>query len=307
MGVIFFSVLSLVGFPTMGLSGELPDIETAQDTINLARLTTEYLQAVEAKKDPPYKIEIIKKILKLDPGSVTFWFYLGVQQKMIYEFNAAVDAFSKSLDLSSESSARPIVQIYDYLGYCFHTLGYYKEELEVYDAGMVHYPEHPALIGRKAICYYALGKIRSADQLLSAFQSYWEDIGRSESEILYSLGKLFIETDDVKAERFFRSALQTDPENIEIQASLAKVLISMGVRMEEAMDILEKALKFDPEDPVLLHLYGWGYFRLEQYSLAYDYLFRAEELYPYYNHNLNLHLDKSVEILSIKLDRPEDR
>jgi tetratricopeptide (TPR) repeat protein len=267
----------------------------------IAEFTTEYFRALESKENPQEVIEIINKILDLDPRSATFWFYLGIQYKLLYEFRPAADAFEKSLELMEGSPARPAVQIYEYLGNCYHSLGYFRKEGRVYEAGRIHYPDHPVLIGRQAICYYAQGKIRDADRLLTDYQAYWIDKGRSESEIHHNLGILFHETDDMKAERYFRSALDLDPGNIGIQASLARVLIANGVRMEEAMKILREALEEEPENPELLHLYGWGYFRLEEYTLARDYLLKAEELYPGYNHNLTIHLEKSVEIISIKL------
>ena len=275
----------------------------SQDTITLTELTTEYFKVVSTSKDPYEIIGIIKEILKLDPGSGTFWFYLGVQYRLLYEFNAAIEAFRESLNLSAETSDRPIIQVYDYLGNCYHMTGFYKQELQVYESGRVHYPEHPMLIGRQAICYYSLGKIRDADRLLTEYQAYWENQGRSEADILHNIGKLFLDTDNLKAERYFRSALKIDPDHIEKQSSLARVLITMGVRMEEAMDILEAAIEVDSGNPILLHMYGWGYFRMEEYSLAQEYLAEAEKLYNDYNHNLKIHLDKTKEILSIKLLR----
>jgi len=260
-----------------------------------------YFKAVKTSKDPNEIIGIINEILTIDPGSATFCFYLGVQHRLLYQFNEAIEAFKRSLELYEKSSDRPIIQVYDYLGNCYHITGYYKEELNVYDSGRIYYPGHPVLIGRQAICYYSLGKIRDADRLLTEYREYWENQGRSEADILHNIGILFLDTDNLKAERYFRSALKLDPDHIEKQASLARVLITMGVRMEEAMEILEAALKSEPGNPTLLHMYGWGFFRMEEYSLAKEYLAEAERLYPEYNHNLKLHLDKVEEILSIKL------
>ena len=271
-----------------------------QDTLTLPELRTEYFKAVSTSKDPNEQIGIINEILKLDPGSGTFWFYLGVQHRLLYEFSAAIEAFQKSLDLSTESSDRPIIQVYDYLGNCYHMTGLFKDELQLYDSGRIYYPDHPVLIGRQAICYYSMGKIRDADRLLNEYQEYWENQGRSEADILHNMGKLFLDTDNLKAERYFRSALKLDPDDIEKQSSLARVLITMGIRMEEAMEILEAALEVEPGNPTLLHMYGWGFFRMEEYSLANEYLTEAERLYPEYNHNLKLHLDKVEEILSLK-------
>ncbi|MCK5464261.1 MAG: hypothetical protein KAI95_14635, partial [Bacteroidales bacterium] len=95
----------------------------ARDTLTLSELTTEYFKAVSTSKDPNEIIAIIHEILRLDPGSSTFWFYLGVQFKSLYQFSEAIDAFQKSLELSAEASDRPIIQVYDYLGNCSHMTG----------------------------------------------------------------------------------------------------------------------------------------------------------------------------------------
>jgi tetratricopeptide (TPR) repeat protein len=266
-------------------------------------LTTEYFRALNTNKNPHEIIDIIKKILIIDPNLGTFWFNLGIQYKLIHEFGKAIEAFERSLDLSAESSDRPIIQVYDYMGHCYHRLGLYKEELQLYDSGLVHYPDHPLLIGRQAICYYSMGKIREAGKLFDKYQAYWLSQDRNEADILHSIGLLYLDTDNRKAERYFRNALKLDPGAIEKQSSLARVLITMGVRMNEAMEVLETAMEAEPDNPTLLHLYGWGYFRMEEYSLAKEYLSMADSLSPEYNHSLKLHLDKAEEILSIKLFR----
>ena len=108
------SVLSLVSSQLKSSTGGQSSVTLTQDTSILTRLTTEYFKAVHSRQNPSEIIDIIEQILDHDPGSSTFWFYLGLQQKLLYEFNPAIDAFLKSMEISAASSVPPVVQVYDY-------------------------------------------------------------------------------------------------------------------------------------------------------------------------------------------------
>jgi tetratricopeptide (TPR) repeat protein len=267
-------------------------------TVSLSQLITEYIVAENSGSNPVEMIGIIDEILSLDPESGIFWFYLGNQRQALNEYQLAIDAYRKSFQCYAESSTRPPVQLFEYMGYCHHMLGYYRQEMKVYLEGRSRYPDNPALIGRQAVCFYSLGNSREADKLLEQYHSYWKNKGVAEADILHSLGLLFMDSKNLKAERYFRKALELDPEDPEKQLSLARVLITRRIRVGEAMDILTDLYKSEPDNPLVLHIYGWGWFVLEDYARALEYFQAADSLYTEYNHHLNLHLKMSERFLA---------
>jgi uncharacterized protein HemY len=49
---------------------------------------------------------------------------------------------------------------------------------------------------------------------------------------------------------------------------------------QEAIELLEKALKLEPEDPFILDSMGWAMFKAKRYAEAVDYLRRAFGIRP---------------------------
>ncbi len=270
-----------------------------QDTI-LLRLTTEYIQGIYNKRNPEELIEIINEILKIDSISIAFWFNLGEQFFSLHQFDQAIKAYEKNLDLTGKMARKPTILLYEHLGYCYHHYSKYNEEFTLYDCGLEEYPGHPSLIGRKAVCVYSMGKTKKMNILIDQYITILKNKEISESDILYSLGILFLESDNLKAENYFRDALKLNPDNVTKKGALAHILVFYKVStrsIQEAMILLEDVLQKESLNPKFLHLQGLVYFRQERYVEAQEYLEKASNLYPEYNHPLQLQINQVNEIL----------
>jgi len=264
-------------------------------------LRTMYFKAAEEGEHPMVLIEIIDDILKLEPRSAIFWYYRGEQYQLMQDYENAIRSYEPCLELYGESGTKPMIQGFDNLGYCYLMQEENLKALKVYDSALVYYPIHPLIKGRKAVCNYAAGRPRAAGRLLAEYRDCWIHRGKRESDIFYDLGLLFMDIDNTRAERYFREALETDPGDIDKQASLARVMITSGIKVDEAISLLKTAMESEPDNPELLHLCGWGYLRLEEYSRARQYLVRADSLYKGYNHNLELQIQMAEKVLRHKL------
>jgi len=274
---------------------------TRDSTALKDELRTMYFKAAEEEKHPLELIQIIEDILKLEPRSAIFWYYRGEQFQLMQDYENAIRSYEPCLELYRVSGTKPMIQVFDNLGYCYLMQEENLKALKVYDSAMVYYPIHPLIKGRKAVSSYAAGRTRAAGRLLGEYRDYWLHVGKNESDILYNMGLLFLDLDNGRAERYFREALETDPGDIDKQASLARVMITSGIKVDEAIVILETAMESEPDNPEILHLCGWGYLRLEDYSRAREYLLRADSLYEGYHHNLELQLEQTERVLRHKL------
>ena len=80
---------------------------------------------------------------------------------------------------------------------------------------------------------------------------------------LYERQKLYDQ-----AEVEFRKALVLDPKNSMTLNYLGYMLADHGMKLQEALGMIKKAVEIDPQNYAYLDSLGWAYFKLGQYSQA---------------------------------------
>ncbi|GAA5444165.1 beta-barrel assembly-enhancing protease [Microbulbifer sp. NBRC 101763] len=99
-------------------------------------------------------------------------------------------------------------------------------------------------------------------------------------------------------EHDLRSLLERDPENATVLNALGYKLIDDDARLQEAFELISKALKLEPEDPAIIDSMGWVQYRLGNFSAAEKYLRQAMDKLP--DHEIAAHLG---EVLWVQGDR----
>jgi tetratricopeptide (TPR) repeat protein len=79
------------------------------------------------------------------------------------------------------------------------------------------------------------------------------------------------------AEEQFRKILDIDPNNSMTLNYLGYMLADRGVKLNEALTFIQKAVQLDPQNYAYLDSLGWVYFKLGQYPLAEENLRKASE------------------------------
>ena len=79
------------------------------------------------------------------------------------------------------------------------------------------------------------------------------------------------------AEEMFRKVLVGDPQNATALNYLGYMLADRGVKLEEALGLIKKAVDLDPSNGAYLDSLGWAYFRLGKYESAEDSLIKASQ------------------------------
>ncbi len=87
---------------------------------------------------------------------------------------------------------------------------------------------------------------------------------------IYERQKKFTE-----AERAFRKALDLESDNPAVMNYLGYMLADRGIKLDEAVNLIEKALNQDPTNGAYLDSLGWAYFRQNKLDLAEEYLKKA--------------------------------
>lgn len=108
-----------------------------------------------------------------------------------------------------------------------------------------------------------------------------EGMGTSEAEsevAWYLLGAIFERQEKYDAaEEFFKKVLTVNPRNAPVLNYYGYMLAERGVRLDEAVSLVERALDEEPNNGAFLDSLGWAYFKQNRLDLAEKYLRRAVE------------------------------
>ncbi|WP_308366499.1 MULTISPECIES: tetratricopeptide repeat protein [unclassified Microbulbifer] len=97
-----------------------------------------------------------------------------------------------------------------------------------------------------------------------------------------------------------RKLLERDPDNATLLNALGYKLTEDDTRLDEAQQLIARALQLRPEDPAIIDSMGWVQYRLGNHSEAVKYLREAMEKLP--DHEIAAHLG---EVLWVQGDREQ--
>jgi len=80
------------------------------------------------------------------------------------------------------------------------------------------------------------------------------------------------------AEEQFKKVLATDPLNASAANYLGYMLADRGVRLDESVKYIQKALRLDPNNGAYLDSLGWAYYKMDRSDLAAPHLEKAARL-----------------------------
>jgi tetratricopeptide (TPR) repeat protein len=79
------------------------------------------------------------------------------------------------------------------------------------------------------------------------------------------------------AEEQFRKVLNSDPDNAMTLNYLGYMLADRGVKLDEALAFIKKAVELDPTNGAYLDSLGWAYYKLGKFDLAEENLVKASQ------------------------------
>jgi tetratricopeptide (TPR) repeat protein len=80
-----------------------------------------------------------------------------------------------------------------------------------------------------------------------------------------------------QAESLFRDILKSNPQNASVLNYIGYMLADRGVRLQEALEYVKKALEIDPNNGAYLDSLGWAFFKLNDMQNAEKYLLEADK------------------------------
>jgi tetratricopeptide (TPR) repeat protein len=125
--------------------------------------------------------------------------------------------------------------------------------------------------------------LRDKGQLPEAIGAFQDLMKRApdDASLVYEYASLLEKAGRIPdAERALREVLAKDPLDANALNSLGYLLADHGVRLEEAVDLIQRALKIEPANPAFLDSLGWAYFRQGKFDLADSPLTQAADRMP---------------------------
>jgi tetratricopeptide (TPR) repeat protein len=136
---------------------------------------------------------------------------------------------------------------------------------------------NPLLLGFLATLKEKAGETKEAERiLLAGIEEFRDNI-----ELRYNLGVIYEKTGRLApAIEQMRAILQMDPANAEAMNFIGYSWADRGIHLEEAEQLIKRALELKPDSPHIIDSLGWVYFRQGKNDLAIKYLTEAHRGMP---------------------------
>ena len=204
-------------------------------------------------------LETLRASLDENPKSFRGWVMLGELSEKQNEWKSAADAYARAQTLNSrvDLSTRRAGALIN-AGDAAAARDLLKE------------PASAAKPGPIVLYLYATA-LRQTNDLAGA-----EDIARrlraaapEDPRGMYVLAQVLETKKDFEgAERALRDILQRDPSDATALNYLGYMLAERGQRLDEAVDLVQRALKIEPGNPSFLDSLGWAYYQQGKLDLA---------------------------------------
>ena len=224
-------------------------------------------------------IEVIEDLVKVNPLSVAA--YDQLTQLYLKAGNQAKALASARQALLIEPQMLPRhLQVIDLL---FKQKDYVSAAAALEDARN-RFPQAGLLTYYHAV---ALSQIKHHDEAMRAFERALVEAGNSQPDLLnadfyFDYGAAAEQAGRyVKATELFRKSIELDPGNAARSYNyLGYMWIERSENLEEAGQLIHRALELEPANGAYIDSLGWLYFKQGKYNEALTELLRAAELLP---------------------------
>ena len=122
------------------------------------------------------------------------------------------------------------------------------------------------------------------EEAASAYDGAFERLGEPQPRhwTMFYFRGIALERSDQweRAEQDFKTALELEPEQPYVMNYLAYSWVEKKQHLDEAQEMLVRAVELRPTDGFIVDSLGWVYYRLQDYDKAVEYLEKAVELRP---------------------------
>jgi tetratricopeptide (TPR) repeat protein len=248
-----------------------PDLPMVEERVR-GNLTEIYLRGSDHKR----AIEQLQAILRGDPTNPQAYYYLGRMAMEEKKFAEAADYFSKALLLSPELESG-----YYFLAMAQIDLNHTSEALATLDRARQKFPQSFALEFYTAV---AFSKQKAYTEALQHFVTAEVIAKATDPKLLnegfyFQLGAAYERKGDLtQAEEYFHKSLSLSPNFVEAMNYLGYMWAEHDMKLDQARELIEKAVKAEPKNAAFLDSLAWVLFKQKHPKEALPYALKAAEL-----------------------------
>ena len=228
-------------------------------------------------RDPEDETSVLfyQLTLMLAPNHAGALLGLGSHLMAVDDYNAAIEAFLRVPEGTEDRISADLNR-----ARAMNELEKTDEALALVAEVAERHPSQEVFFTEASILHSHKDYLRAADAYTRAIANAGE-IDNSHWYLFYyrgmvrERGKRWPE-----AERDFKRALELNAEQPYVLNYLGYTWIDMGINLEEALEMVRRAVALRPQDGDITDSLGWAYYRLGDYEEAVKYLERAVELRP---------------------------
>lgn len=256
------------------------------------------------KEDRQEVIKFCQKLEKTGIQSRLMWYDLAVTYSGLQLFERSLNAYDKveaiSLNIGEPWYYPPYNKAY---ATALHKAGVHDKEKEITDIGLSIFSDlltMREMYYRKSICALSRNDSLEADIFLERYLWSKKEVGQLQDIIENNLGNLYREANMFnEAETHFRKAIKLNPQNDNCVFSLASVLITEDLDINEGMALTQRLLEKYPNSMNLRRIKGYGLYKLGRFEEALQLLEEAKELDPvFWDNEIDQYIQKTRQALA---------
>lgn len=149
------------------------------------------------------------------------------------------------------------------------------------EEALEYFPNQAFLYYMNGVANLNLKEWKTAAEILESGNSLIHNNPAFKSQLLMVLGETYHHMKNYRqSDKAFEDALEADPSNIVAMNNYAYYLSVRGEKLSKATDLVQAALKKDPENASYLDTYGWILYKQGEYAEAKKYIEKALQQSP---------------------------
>jgi TonB family protein len=201
----------------------------------------------------------------------------GFSFYMTKRYPEALQAFNKSINLNADCP-----EVYCTAGKCYSALGRDEEAIAIIKKGIAMVPDDGCMHDTLAALYKQTGQTQQLDKTMEASEALLrqqvESNPKNVSLRMRLAWNLAQRRQFAQAEAEYKEILQLEPDNAMALNNLAYGWLERNFNLQEAVQMIERAVTIAPDNDAYLDSLGWAYFKLGRLADAEKYLTRAASI-----------------------------
>ena len=222
---------------------------------------------------------VVRDALKLAPDDVRLTFILTQAQRDAGDLEGA-EATARGLRTAHPEDPRAVyllAQMLDARGRHQEIVDLLKPEIERLRAARAKPQQIGLLLGAQGL---ALLQLKRFDEAIAAYKEA-AAASPDDTSVRFQFGAALDRAGRrADAQKLFRELIAKDPNDANALNYLGYMLAEQGTALDEAVSLIQRALKVDPDNPSYLDSLGWAYFQQGKFELADPPLSAAAEKLP---------------------------